>query len=139
MSVPPWKPETDQERRDFTGWVLRELDRQDEAALKEGFAPDAVSFVKEKLLIIRMAQRLRMPVSFPGPKRKRGRPHRDSSDLTDFNRAERDLPRIRAIFQNHWGKRNRYAQPLAEEIAAERWELSEEETLKLIQKTQRRS
>jgi hypothetical protein len=60
----------------------------------------------------------------PGPKPK--------DNLDDFDRAVIDVPRIRALFQLHWNRRNRTVRPLAEDIAAERWELSAEDRAKLI-------
>lgn len=55
-----------------------------------------------------------------------------------YQNAADDVPRIRALFLRHWGKRNRHERPLAEEIAALRWGLSKHETADLIDKFQRK-
>jgi hypothetical protein len=66
-------------------------------------------------------------------------PEVTSDELTDFERAAADVPRIRALFQLHWRRRNRTMPPLAEQIAADRWELSAAETARLIDKFQRKT
>lgn len=56
-----------------------------------------------------------------------------------FQSASDDVPRIRALFFQHWGHRNRTERPMAEDIAAERWGLSDDERTALIRKFQRKS
>lgn len=56
-----------------------------------------------------------------------------------YQNAADDVPRIRALFLKHWGKRNRHERPLAEEIAALRWGLSQKETADLIDRFQRKA
>lgn len=66
------------------------------------------------------------------------KPGAKSARSEAFHNATADVPRIRALFLHHWKKRNRMARPMAEEIAAERWDLSLEETSALIDKFQRK-
>lgn len=71
-----------------------------------------------------------------GEQTKNGRPREHSEAF--YNAAD-DVPRIRALFLFHWEKRNRIERPMAEEIAAERWQLSADEKASLIVKFQRKS
>lgn len=66
------------------------------------------------------------------------KPGAKSSHTEAFHNAAADVPRIRALFAQHWGRRNRTERPMAEEIAAERWQLSPEETTALIDRFQRK-
>ncbi|MFN3675603.1 MAG: hypothetical protein ACK4TC_06450 [Sphingomonas pseudosanguinis] len=68
----------------------------------------------------------------------RAKPGTKSSHSEAFHNAAADVPRIRALFVQHWGRRNRTERPMAEEIAAERWQLSPEETTALIDRFQRK-
>lgn len=137
MTLPPWKPETAEERREFTRWIHAELDREDEGR-QHG---DAVArkMIINRARILSIAEETGDAVVFPQPKPKVGAPKKSLDDYTDLDWAERDVPRIRQLFRQHWHKRNRTVAPLAETIAAERWELSEAETNKLIDKFQRKS
>lgn len=143
MTLPPWKPavgpEGDQDRRAFTRWIHAALDRQDEEELAKGNNPFVIRYIENRRALMRMAGEYGQHIAFPGPKPKRGAPKKPADKLTDFDWAARDVPRIRALFVQHWGQRNRMVKPLAEEIAAERWELSPADTARLIDKFQRRS
>ena len=67
-----------------------------------------------------------------------GKPGARSEHTSAYLNAADDVPRIRALFLKHWGKRNRHERPLAEEIAAQRWCLSAKETADLIDRFQRK-
>ena len=77
-----------------------------------------------------------MGFEIKAPPRKRGV---KSAHTPAYQNAADDVPRIRALFLKHWGKRNRHERPLAEEIAAQRWGLSQKETADLIDRFQRKA
>lgn len=139
MTPPPWKPTTEEERREFTQWIHRELDRIDEAKAEEGNNPFIVRTLEHRVALLKLAREASQPITFVQPKRRPGAPSKPPSERTAFDWAVLDVPRIRAIFVSHWGKRNRTVPPMAEQIAAERWELSAEDTARLIDKFQRKS
>jgi hypothetical protein len=72
------------------------------------------------------------------PRRHRGQryPRReDVNKVGPLNAAAADISRIRAIWQEHYGKKNRPAdQASAEEIAAELWDVKIEDLVKHLKK-----
>ena len=137
MTLPDWETVTEEQRRDFTQWVLEELDRRDDAIVADGSSPLATEIVEARLAMVKLAKKAGLRIA--APKRPVGAPKKAPRDHTDFDWAALDVPRIRAIFTRHWGKRNRLLSPMAEDIAAERWELSAADTVRLKAKFQRRS
>ena len=139
MTLPPWRSARKEDQEALTRFVLDELDRDDEQSVRD--AGENEEGIRHLSLLVELADVARkLGIPLPVSKRtRRGPKPRDPADMTDFDRAEADVRRIRAIFMRHWGKRNRTVRPMAEEIAAERWELSAEETARLIAKIQRKS
>ena len=129
MTLPPWKSSSKTDQAALAEFIIRELDKKD-AALAMGATDEDVAYLRELVRLNAEAVRLGIPLALPTV---------PVDDLTDFDRASLDVQRIRALFKSHWGKRNRTAPPLAEEIAAQRWELSAEDTAKLIDKFQRKT
>lgn len=136
MKLPPWKSSDPKDQRALTQFIIAELDRADEAVLaaaSDGPGAQLVTILAQAQgLLGRVGMKLPLPepAKRPGPKPK--------ADITDLERAALDVPRIRALFQLHWDKRNRTMRPMAEDIAAERWELSAGERAKLINKFRRK-
>ncbi|WP_426034967.1 hypothetical protein [Brevundimonas sp. DC300-4] len=103
----------------MTAWVLAQLDRLDLARV--GAADDGTLFAD-----------LAVTVPGPGPvvpvKRGRGRPSVDPKSLgrlTYLAVASHDVDRIRQLWQQAYGRKNRHTtegQVTAEEIAAARWD-----------------
>lgn len=137
MNLPAWETVTEEQRRDFIQWVLEELDRRDDAIVAEGDSPLATEILQARFDMVKLARKA--GVSIAPPKRSVGAPKKALRDRTDFDWAAIDVPRIRAIFTQAWGKRNRLCPPMAEDIAAERWELSTSDTIRLKSKFQRKS
>lgn len=140
MSLPPWKPANDLERRAFSQFIIEQLDRQDETRFNSRASDENNSWSIRAARLAHEAASLGISLVPPEPRNRSGPKPADpvSNDFPDFERAALDVPRIRAIFKLHWGKRNRHDRPLAEEIAAQRWELSEKDTARLIDKFQRK-
>jgi hypothetical protein len=136
MKLPPWKSSDPEDQRALARFIIAELDRADEAALAAANDGPGAQFIgiwgQAQGLLARIGLKLPLPepAKRPGPKPK--------DDLTDIERAALDVPRIRALFQLHWNKRNRTMRPMAEDIAAERWELSAGERAKLINRFRRK-
>ncbi|WP_226663725.1 hypothetical protein [Alteriqipengyuania lutimaris] len=141
MTLPPWKPTNDTDREAFTRFIIQALDQQDEWRFNATASDDSTNWAARVAALVAEAEALGVEVRLPERPKKRGPAPRDPSadDFTDLERAALDVPRIRALFVQHWGKRNRQSSPLAEEIAARRWELSRSDTGKLIDQFQRRS
>lgn len=144
MTKPEWKSDDPNEQQALARYVIRELDLLDEQASAEANNnQDAIQRMQAYVDLLPQAKAANMKLSppFATPKPGRGRPARrlSADDVTDFERAAFDVPRIRAIFVRDYEQRNRTKHPLAEEIAAQRWELSAEETASLIDKFQRKS
>jgi hypothetical protein len=128
MTLPPWRSADPREQQAFTRFIISELDRLD--------APHPANKADEQFLqtvVEIQAQASRVGISINLPEVTGEEP----SD--DFARAAADVPRIRALFQLHWRRRTRTMRPMAEEIAAERWELSAADTARLINKFQRKT
>ena len=141
MTLPPWKASRPEDRVAFARFIIDALDAQDASAAKAATDdPTATAYLAGAIELIDRAARLGARVVLPAPAAKRGVQARDpgGEGFTDFDRAALDVPRIRALFVRHWGKRNRTERPMAEEIAAQRWELSPEETTALIRRFQRK-
>lgn len=143
MNLPPWKSDDPKDQAALARFIIAELDRANEGAAIAANSDTAMVDVLQsyhELRRLASAQGLRIEAPFRTPKRGRGRPGKDaaSNEFTDFDRAALDVPRIRALFVEHWGKRNRMTRPLAEEIAAERWKLSPEQGAALIDMFQRK-
>jgi hypothetical protein len=111
-------------------FIISELDRADEMRSRSATDGD-VQFLRTAIELDQQAKRVGLSVNLPQAT--------SDGDLSEFERAARDVPRIRALFQLHWRKRNRTMPPSAEQIAAERWELSRADTAKLIDKFQRKT
>ena len=137
MKLPPWKSSDPEDQRALTRFVIAELDRADEAAMATANDGPGAQFIgamsQAQALLSRFGMKLPLPQSAkrPGPKPK--------TDLTDFERAALDVPRVRALFILHWNKRNRTIRPMAEDIAAERWELSAGDRARLINRFRRKT
>jgi hypothetical protein len=137
MTLPPWKSSDPEKQRALTRFIIAELDRADEAAMATASNDrDAIDLLSTFAQIKALAARIGLPVKLPEPAKRPGPP---KADLTDFERAALDVPRIRALFQVHWNKRNRTIRPMAEDIAAERWELSAADRARLINRFRRKS
>lgn len=142
MTLPPWKPAGQADQIAFAAFVIAELDRMDAAAANEASDnADSIDYLRRLDQVRRQAASIGLTVPLPAARVRPGPKPAEPSDpdFTDFQRAALDVPRIRAVFRRHWGKRNRYDRPLAEEIAAQRWELSPVERAALIDKFQRKS
>ena len=138
MSLPPWKSTLKEDQEALSLFVIAELDRMDERPVSEaGYDPVALSYLSTLLESQRLAASIGKLVvdqprhSRPGPKKRE--PAGDP-----FAHAAADVPRIRDIFWRFWGKRNRTIAPLAEDIAALRWELNDEHTAALIDRFRRK-
>jgi hypothetical protein len=130
MTLPPWRSDDPREQQAFSRFIISELDRLDAARSTSASASD-VEFLRLVTELNAQASRIGgVSVNLPEV---------TSDELTDFERAAADVPRIRALFQLHWRRRNRTMPPLAEQIAADRWELSAAETARLIDKFQRKT
>lgn len=140
MSLPPWKPTNEAERVAFIRHVIDALDRQDEWRFNAMGTDEKLEWVQRANALAHEAKKLGFKIDLPKPNERTGpkSPDPASNEFTDFDRAIVDVPRIRSLFKQIWGKRNRMVRPLAEEIAAARWELSEKETVALIDKFQRK-
>jgi hypothetical protein len=112
-------------------FIIRELDRAGEVRSSSASDSD-VQFLRTVVELNAQARRVGLRLNPP-------QTSHDDDDLIDFDRAALDLPRIRALFILHYGKRNRTMPPLAEEIAADRWELSADDRARLIDKFQRKT
>lgn len=112
---PPW----DAPAPVMTAWVMAQLDRLDMARI--GAADDGRLFAD----IAAMAPEPRPPLPV---KRSRGRPPVDPTSLgrlTYLALASHDVDRIRRLWQQTYGRKNRHTsegQVTAEEIAAGRWD-----------------
>ena len=141
MTLPPWKAGRPEDREAFARFIIDALDRQDERAARAASDDPAVgSYLAGVIDLIERAARLGARVVLPAAPARRGVKARDPAgdSFTDFDRAALDVPRIRALFRQHWGKRNRTERPMAEEIAAQRWNLSPDDTAQLIRTVQRK-
>lgn len=137
MTLPPWKASGPEDRAAFTRFIIDELDRQDEVLAEIATRdPRAIAHVGTVVDATALAAKIGARVTLAAPPVKPGRKRGDpaSDDFTAFDRAALDVPRIRALFRLHWGKRNRTEPPMAEQIAAERWELSADEANQLADK-----
>lgn len=142
MTLPPWKASGPEDREAFAQFIIDALDTQDASVAKAATNDAAAtSYLAGAIDLIHRAALLGARVVFPAPPVKRGVKAGDpaSDEFPAFDRAALDVPRIRALFVQNWGKRNRTERPMAEEIAAQRWSLSPDETVTLIQRFQRKS
>lgn len=137
MTLPPWRSSRKEDQEALSGFVIAELDREDEQSVRDaGTNADGIRHIELLAVATAALRRLNLPVPWlTQPARKGPKPREPQA----FDRAAADVPRIRAIFMRHWGKRNRTVRPMAEEIAAERWDLSPEQTAMLIAKFQRKT
>lgn len=129
MTLPRWRSGDPEEQRKLARFILNELDKLD-AAGPSNASPEAVEFLRILAELNEQAKRVGIILPLP--------PAADDNPA-DFDRAALDVPRIRALFILHWGKRNRTMPPSAEQIAAERWELSAADAAKLTDKFQRKT
>lgn len=140
MTVPPWKSDNPADQRALTQFVIAALDHMDaEIANASSLDAETVSRLQKRAEIQRLAPALGLKIEGPRPRDRRKVLPPSDPGYTDFDRAAVDVKRIRLIFYRVWKRRNRYQRPLAEEIAAERWELSATERAALIDKFQRKS
>jgi hypothetical protein len=130
MTLPPWRSDKLDDQRALSRFIISELDRADEMRSRSATDGD-LQFLRTVIELDQQAKRVGLSVNLPKAT--------SDGDLPDFERAARDVPRIRALFRLHWRKRNRTMPPSAEQIAAERWELSRADTAKLIDKFQRKT
>lgn len=137
MTLPPWKSSDPKDQQALTRFIISELDRADEKAIAEASGNTAnVTLLRLFAELQSKAARLGIKLSWPKRASKPGPKPKDEPEPFDW--AVLDVPRIRALFKRHWNKRNRTMRPLAEDIAAERWELSAEERAALIDKFSRK-
>lgn len=139
MTVPPWKSDDPVEQRAFMQFVLAELNRLDTEIAHSTLDTDTIGWFQKRAEVQRLAPALGLKIEGPKPRDRRKALPPSDPEFTDFDRAALDVKRIRLIFYRVWKRRNRYRRPLAEEIAAERWELSATERAALIDKFQRKS
>jgi hypothetical protein len=137
VTLPPWRSSRKEDQEALTHFVIEELDREDEQSVRDaGTNAESVRHIELMTVAATALRRLNLPVPWlKGSARPGPRPREASA----YDRAAADVPRIRAIFVRHWGKRNRTIRPMAEEIAAARWELSPEETAILIKRVRRKT
>lgn len=137
MTLPPWKASGPEDRAALTRFIIDELDRQDEALAEASTGdPRAIGQIAAVVDATALAAKIGARVILPARPVKPGPKPADPADdkFPAFDRAALDVPRIRALFRLHWGKRNRTELPMAEHIAAERWGLSAEEANQLADK-----
>lgn len=142
MVLPLWKSADPAEQAALSQFVISELDRLDaEIGIAASGVVDAIHYLRTIASVQRQASSIGLHVPLPSAKLRPGPKTADpgSDDYPAFERAVFDVPRIRAIFKMHWGKRNRHQRPLAEDIAADRWSLTSSERAALIDKFQRKS
>lgn len=131
MNLPPWNTPPE-ERSAFTSFVIAKLEEEDDRLVRR-FArrwldrsadPDWLSNVRDQLEADRLARKHGGTITWPEDKLRRGK----RKGRGPLERATRDVRRIRAIFKTYWpDKSRRTTQPSAEQIAAERWNLSDED------------
>lgn len=129
MTLPPWRSDDPKEQQALARFIVGELDKLD-ASGPTSASSETVEFLRIVAELNDKAKRVGIALPLPTGA---------NDNLSDFDRAALDVPRIRALFLLHWGKRNRTQRPLAEEIAADRWDLSAADKAKLIDKFQRKS
>jgi hypothetical protein len=135
--LPPWRAGIDEhKRRQMEVWVNRRLDE-----LTKPTGDEWLWCLKnlEELAVQAAEERDLEPLrrQFPKharyinlPKLKRGNHFKDPTEVW-LQRALEDVPRIRSIWKEHYGKTNRPQGELtAEEIAARRWNLTQDEIRK---------
>jgi hypothetical protein len=141
MTVPPWKtPEGEQEA--FISFVIAKLDEEDDR-LAERFArmwiersadADWASKAREQFEAERLARKHGGVITWPEDTKA---PHRPKA-TGPFARAKRDVRRIQSIFKRYWpDNKKRNDPPTAEQIAAIRWNLSNDEATRLHKVIQR--
>lgn len=142
MILPLWKSDDLAERAALSRFVISELDRLD-AQIGIAASEDAssIQYLETIVTVQRQASSIGLHIPLPTAKPRPGPKTADpgTDDYPAFQRAASDVPRIRAIFQMHWGKRNRHQRPLAEDIAAERWGLTTDQRNALIDKFRRKT
>lgn len=123
MTLPPWNPQTPEEREAFAAFVMDELSRLNERAAEEAQTGPGVEYFEHVQGARRLAS-FGYRVSVP---KRPGRKAKPLSEWTNLDYAKRDVERMPAIFRLHWGHRNRHTRPTREEIAAAFWELTPDE------------
>ncbi len=143
MKLPPWNSDDPDDQLALAAFVIAELTRDE---LKRAVGDALPQSAEEMMELIRRhaaewdaRKALQNAKLIPSKAKRPGPQPIDLDTATDFDMAVRDVPRIRALFMLHWGKRNRMKRPQAEAIASLRWGLSDSETAKLIDKFQRKS
>lgn len=120
MTLPAWQSSTLEEKRKFIEFIISELDADDARKMHEaGSNADNVAFLENLARLHRDAKNLGQTINFSG---HRGKPVQHDDIVA---RAKADVKRIREVFRKHYGKVKRDFSPFAEEIAGERWGLSE--------------
>lgn len=153
MTLPPWKPVGDEQIAAFTAFVIDELDRlhsdkkrEIEAALDTKVAryedaPESIALLGEMVehqqkigAVYRAAREVGFKVIAP---KKRGARVKAKAGVKKYSKrlqaAIHDVEAMKDIFKNHWGKNDprRTAHPRREEIAGQRWKLSNEDQQRL--------
>lgn len=142
MTLPPWRSNKPEDQQALSRFIIEELERADERSANAASDDTAaIRYLQGVNQVRQQARTLGLGVALPDAPRKRGPKALSLADdkATDFDRAVRDVQRIRALFRLHWGKRNRTERPMAEEIAAKRWELDAENTAALIAKFRKKT
>jgi hypothetical protein len=120
VTLPAWESSSREEKRRFIEFIISELDADDARTMQEtGSNADNVAYLENLARLHRDARKLGRSIEEPG---RRGRPVQHDDDVA---RAKADVKRIRELFRTHYGKVKRDFSPFAEEIAGERWGLSE--------------
>lgn len=142
MKLPPWSSDDPEDQKALTRFVINELELTDDQLIRQfasKFAersadPEFFAKANDQMEAERLAKRHGGSITWPEDKRRQGHPGHKGN----FARAVRDVKRIREIFRKNWPeKKRRMHPPTAEQIAAERWGLSDEEATKLHKRFQR--
>ena len=149
--LPSWDPLGDRDRRAMVAWVNHHLDiilseqarvfsSQEVVEKYEAYLAEEQSSLEGTRKNLRkphltMKEFHELRQQKPG----RGRPRMSPYDRLDsVGMASQDIDRIRALWKEHYGRRNRAHSPTAEEIAAERWGVKLEALLSLRRRSARR-
>jgi hypothetical protein len=120
MTLPPWNPKTDKERRAFIERVHDELMSE---RMKDGAAN---AHLLDDMMFRREAARRGYPIKIS----KRG-PRSARDPMSPLEQAKHDAKRLGLIFQRLWNHRNRHSDPSVAAILTDIWDLSEADREKL--------
>jgi hypothetical protein len=133
-------------------WLMVKLDEQFDADFKKNNSPDHdYSEIRECLAsdgpaleaaelhddVTKLRERYPLLARFIHPMRLPRGKHRPSRRVSDYDLRARaavaDVPRIRELWQRHYGRRNRatWTERKPEFFAAARWEVDEDDVIKL--------